>query len=125
MNCTTCLKINSLPDCLGPYASMTLLGLSFPSYTGEDIVMKVTNTATRQVWYVPFVESESIDLDTVYPLMQHYYKLEFFVSGVQIPFVMTNPDDTEVDGCCIEFIPLEAYEQTGSEWPLSTTNCVV
>ena len=123
MNCQSCLKVNPLPSCLGAYSSIYLTGLTFTA-TGEA-VLKVTDTATRQIWYVPFTIGDDIDLSTVFPLMQHYYKLEFSQNGVTIPFTLTNPDSTTVEGCCMEFIPSDGLDWDLDQFPLSTTNCTM
>jgi len=105
---------------------MILTGISFPDNLGDDIVLKITDTATRQVWYFPFMEGvDDIDISAMYPLMQHWYKWEFSVSGVPINFTITNPDGTTVVGCCIEVLPNEGYSQDSAEFAISTTTCVV
>jgi hypothetical protein len=104
---------------------MILTGITFPNNPGAEIVMKITNTATRQVWYVLFTVGEDISIASIYPLMQHWYKLEFFTSGAPVQFLLTNPDSTTVEGCCIEFIPNEGQEWDSAEFSVSTTNCVV
>jgi hypothetical protein len=123
MNCSACTKINPLPACLTGYGTMELANITLPNNTGEDIVLKITDTATRQVSYVEFIEGDVIDITDLYPLMQHYYKLEFTSGGVPAEFHITNPDATVVEGCCIEFIPSEGLEWAGSEYDVSTTTC--
>lgn len=126
MSCESCLKVNMIPECLGPYAGMEISNLSVPSQEGEDLILIITDMALNSSRYYEFTEGEPIDISDAYPLMQHYYKLEVVTTQmIPVLFVLTNPDDTEVEGCCIELIPAEGLEWSGGEYELSTTNCVV
>lgn len=123
MNCNSCEKINPLPACLIGYGTMELNNITFPSNDGDDILLTVTDTATGQATYFEFVGGDVIDITDLYPLMQHYYKLEFSVAGVPVNFVISNPDGTFAEGCCIEFIPSDGLDWQGAEYSVSTTNC--
>lgn len=126
MWCESCLKANMIPECLGAYAGMEIINLSVPSQSGEDLLLVITDMALNSSRYYEFTEGDAIDITDAYPLMQHYYKLEI-VTEQMIPvlFVLTNPDGTEVEGCCIELIPAESLEWAGGDYELSTTNCVL
>lgn len=102
---------------------MEISNVSFPDHPAADITIIFTDTATGLVRYGEFTEGDVIDLTDFYPLMQHYYELKFLVDGVQVNFTITNPDDTTVIGCCMEFIPSEGLAWVGSLYDVSTTQC--
>jgi len=125
MNCNSCEKINPLPACLIGYGTMELSNITFPTASGEDLLLTVTDTATGKAEYFEFVGDQVIDITDLYPLMQHYYKLEFTDAGVPVEFLISNPDGTFAEGCCIEFIPSEHLEWAGSEYEVSTNKSSV
>lgn len=125
MNCNSCTKINPLPSCLSGYGTMELSNITFPGNSGEDLYLSVTDTATGHITFIAIVADDPIDISDLYPLMQHYYKLEFTKDGVPIDFLIENPDGTFVEGCCIEFIPSEGLNWVGAEYVVSTTQCAV
>jgi len=125
MSCTQCLKINPIPECLGAYAGFEISNLTFPGTTG-DLKARLLNLATGAVLYFDFTVGDIIDLSEAFPLMPHWYKLDFITEfGVPVTFIITNPDDTTSQGCCMEFTVSESLEWDGGEYDLSTTNCVV
>ncbi len=129
MNCTTCIKLNAIPECIDSDA-FELTGLTFPDHLGDVIVATFTNTATNRRDYLPLVINGSgqvtggFDVAAIYPLMSHWYKLEFIKDGVPVSFTLTNPDTTTEEGCCLEFTTMEGYTGT-DEWVLSSTVCAV
>lgn len=122
MNCNDCIRVNPLPSCIDTDEVMLLTGLTFPDNAGEDILLKLTNTATRRVQYITITEGDPIDITDFFPLMNHYYKIEFSVNGVPVRATLTNPAATTSSGCCIEFFADETT-WTGGEFILSDTNC--
>jgi len=46
-----------------------------------------------------------------------------FSDEITLPFLITNPDDTTTEGCCIEFFPDENLSQDSADFAVSTTNC--
>lgn len=125
MNCKECVKINPLPSCLGDDATFEINNLTFPDYTGEELTVVITDTATQRVSCVAGIADDVIDITDIYPLMQHYYEIKFLVDGVQASFIIANPDGTFSEGCCLEFIPSEGLQWNGAEYAISTTQCVV
>lgn len=125
MNCETCVKINPVPGCLGNGASFTIDNITLPDFSGQTVQMILTDTATERKSYLNFTEGGTIALTSFFPFMQHVYKIEFTVDGVEAGFTLTNPDLTTVTGCCIEFTPLERLTWTGTDYSVSTTQCEV
>jgi hypothetical protein len=132
MNCNSCIKINSIPACIDSEV-YKLTGLTFPDHVNANISVRLRDSATGRVEYIYIttdadgdIVQDGIDLAPFYPLMNHYFELRFFdgASGSPIDFLLTNPDESEVTGCCIEFIPYDGL--TGSEsWAMSTEGCTV
>jgi len=126
MSCESCLKVNSIPQCLGAYGSFEIDNLTVPSETGNDLILIMTDLALDKVTFYEFTEGSTIDISDAFPLMQHYYKLEIVTAQMApVEFLLTNPDATTREGCCIELIPFENLEFSGGVYSLSTTNCVV
>ncbi len=127
MNCDHCIKLNPLPSCI---STLTFLinGITFPDYLSEIIIAKFTNTATGAKYYLPLLTNGAgeitggFDVATIYPLMSHWYKLEFQFEGTPANFLLTNPDNTTEEGCCLEFTVNEGQEGA-TEWNLSSTVC--
>lgn len=126
MTCNTCLKINPLPSCIDT-DEFYLTGITFPDYVNEVIIIRITDTATGRVDNMPILTDGSgaivdgFEVSTLYPLMQHWYKIEFIAQGSPANFLLTNPDATESTGCCMEFF---ATDLTASDnWPLSSLEC--
>lgn len=128
MNCDSCLKLNPIPDCIDSDAFL-LTGLTFPDFLNDVLMIRITNTATGHVDNFPELIDGSgaitggFDIGSIYPLMNHYYKMEFLVQGAPANFILTNPDSTTSEGCCAEFY---ATDLTASDsWPLSDQRCAV
>lgn len=128
MNCTTCIKLNPLPTCTDT-EGFDLSGLTFPDYIGEVIMARFKDSATGRVENLPLVINGSgevtggFDIASIMPLMNHWYKIEFFHGSVPANFILTNPDATTETGCCLEF---EAVDLTASDgWELTSQGCAV
>jgi hypothetical protein len=103
---------------------MELTGISFPNNTGDDLILILTDLAMDRVGYFDFTDGDPIDITDAYPLMQHYYKIQFATDQMlPVEFVITNPDATEVTACCMEFIPSDGLTWAGAEYSISTTRC--
>jgi len=125
MSCESCVKINPLPACIAQYTDFLITNISFPNNVGDDILAKLTDLATGRVSYTLFEEGTELDLSSEFPFMDHFFKLEFSVNGVPAIFTITNPDATQVEGCCIEFTVQPHLVWTASAYEVSTTNCIV
>jgi hypothetical protein len=129
MSCKTCVKINPIPECLETGEELILTGISVVDNSVVDhIILK--DEATGRTIYVTFEIAGSteikIDLTGFLPLMNHPYKFWLFDQYLQIvPFALTNPDATTVEGCCIEFNVMPKLVWLGGEFNLSTTTCEV
>ena len=132
MNCNTCIKINAIPSCINS-DEFLLTGITFPDNVNSDISVRFRDSATGRVEYIYIstdadgdIVQDGIDLAPFYPLMAHWYELSFFEasSGSPAKALLTNPDDSEATGCCMEFYTYEGL--TGSnEWELSSEGCAV
>lgn len=128
MNCNTCIKLNPLPTCIDS-EGFVLTGLTFPNYIGEIIMARFKDSATERVENIPLLingsgeVTDGFDIASIMPLMNHWYKIEFFHSSTPANFVLTNPDTTAEEGCCLEF---EAVDLTASDdWELTSQECAV
>lgn len=128
MNCDNCVKLNPLPACIDSDVFL-LTGLTFPDFLNDVLIIRITDMATGRVENFPElidgtgVINGGFDIASIFPLMQHYYKIEFLVSGAPANFLLTNPDGSESTGCCAEFF---ATDLTASDsWPLSDQTCAV
>lgn len=128
MNCNSCIKINAIPSCIDSVA-FRLQGITLPGSPDEVVVVRITDTATGQTTTLPVVTNGGgiitlgLDVAAIYPLMDHWYKMEFLVDGSPAKLLLTNPDATEVEGCCIEFT---TFDYTATEqWQLSNIRCAV
>lgn len=132
MNCSPCVKILPLPECIDAtaYSPYYMEGLVFED-TDTFIVAKVRDVATGKMTYITFETDDqgdaAIDLTELFPLLDHVYTIEFVnrETGNPSMFTITNADSTTSTGCCIEFgVNIGQTDENGSV-TVSTQECAV
>lgn len=132
MNCTASVRINPLPECIESvaYNPYYLEGLVFDD-ADTNMIAKVKNIATGKVIYIDFVTDEDgtalIDINELFPLMDHVYVIEFVnqESGNPETFTITNADGTTSTGCSIEFGINKGMTDQNGFFMVSTQGCGV
>jgi hypothetical protein len=130
MNCDSCIKLNPLPACIST-ETFILSGLTFPNHMSEFINVKFTDTATgRTNYFIILIDGTGeivgggMDVADYMPLMNHWYTLHFSIDGSPADFLLTNPDNTEATGCCLEFTVYDGL--LGADgWELTSQECAV
>ncbi|OQA10898.1 MAG: hypothetical protein BWY67_01066 [Bacteroidetes bacterium ADurb.Bin397] len=129
MSCKTCVKINSIPECLEDSQELILTGISVAD--NDDVVyITLKDVATGRKDYLPFTEvgdtGIEIELTDFMPLMDHPYEIVLLGQSMEaIPFTLTNPDLTTEEGCCLEFGIMSGLTWGGGNLELSSTTCQV
>lgn len=132
MNCNASVLINPLPECIEniAYDPYYIENLVFDD-ADTDMVAKVLNKATRKAQYIDFSTdgdgSPLLDINGLFPLMDHIYVMEFINKETGNPetFTITNADGTTSTGCSIEFgINVGQTDNNGFFW-VSSQECGV
>lgn len=134
MNCNACVKINPVPSCLdgqAPYSYFYLTDIVFDE-SDTDMFARIRNTATGRIVYYRFTTEPDgeglIDIYEILPLMENqYYEVKFFNESTNQPasFTITNSDDSEETGCCIEFESHDGLETDDNYYRVSTKLCSI
>lgn len=113
MSCTTCIKIQSLPECLDANETFTFTGITFDSVP-DTIVLHDTATG-RNITF-----DFDLDLSEIFPLMNHTYEVSFFDEDLnEIAFTI----DTDVRGCCLEFNVRDGISWGGGNFAVTSLKC--
>jgi len=127
-NCNTCVSVNPIPGCIDT-DEFLVGGITFPEFTDQTLTASFKDEATGRVTYIQFDVDNTgeieLDIAELYPLSDHPYSVKFLTSeGVPANFILTNPDTTTAEGCCIDFSALP--ELMGSDdFFLSSQGCAV
>lgn len=127
-NCNNCIQLNAIPGCIDSEAFL-LEGIEFPAYVDEFLKARVRNMATGRITYITFETDGSgtpdLDIVDLYPMPHDPIEIKFITTnGSPANFVLTNPDTTTEEGCCIEFRPDPSLVGTDT-WELSSQACSV
>lgn len=130
-NCSPCIKINPLPECIeDAYNPYYMEGLVFVD-ADTNIIARVRNTATGRITYIDVTTDEDgdalIDLTPLFPLLNHVYEMHFGNTETGNPeqFTITNADSTTSTGCCLEFTINPGQVDTNGFFVASTQMCAV
>lgn len=131
MNCSPCVKINPLPECIeDAYNPYYMEGLVFVD-VDTNMIAKVLNVATRKMVYIDFETDADgdalIDLTSLFPLLNHVYEINFVNAETGNPeqFTITNADSTTSTGCCLEFTINLGQVDTNGFFVASTQMCAL
>ncbi len=108
--CNPCIKINPLPECINSeaYNPYYFDGLTFTDIE-TNMYVKLMNVATGNLVYIDFITDDVglpiLEIQDLFPLMDHVYTMEFFnkETGNPANFTITNLDSTTSTGCCLTF----------------------
>jgi hypothetical protein len=126
-NCNQCVKLNTIPGCIDS-DEFILENLTFPDFNSMTLTGIFVDVATGRADNfdidVDGAGLPTIDIAPFYALSDsHPYQIKFISEdGTPANFLLTNPDATTEQGCCIEFGVYPGLIASDT-WELSSQTC--